>query len=111
MKIYIVYKSECIYDSLFDKAFLKLEDAKKYVDKDLNGYATYLKKATLPEIYEAAIEETELLGVGKMRYGILKLIVICSRLIIGCENDLGKDLQKEKEFIEKLKKELMQKND
>lgn len=61
MKIFIVYKSECIYNNSFDKAFRKLKDAQKYVDENIEKYLVYLSEKTLPEIYERVIQETELI--------------------------------------------------
>lgn len=79
MKIYIVYKAECIYDYSFDKAFLKIEDAKKYVDENIESYMAYLSKETLPEIYEKAIEETELINSNDehiLQYDLKKLGIV-----------------------------------
>ena len=38
MKIFIVFKAECIYNNSFDKAFRKLKDAQKYVDENIEKY-------------------------------------------------------------------------
>lgn len=62
MKIYIVFKAECIYDNSFDKAFSNLGEARKYVDKNIQSYLVYLSDMTLLEIYDRAIHETELIG-------------------------------------------------
>ena len=62
MKVYVVYKAECIYDDSFDKVFYKIKDAQNYVDENLESYTVYLSKETLPEIYERVILETDLVG-------------------------------------------------
>ena len=61
MKIFIVFKAECIYNNSFDKAFRKLKDAQKYVDENIEQYLVYLSDKTLTEIYEIVIQETELI--------------------------------------------------
>ena len=57
MKVYVVYKAECIYDYQVDEIFSTFELAKKHVDKSLPQYAEYLKKETIEEIYAKVIEE------------------------------------------------------